>query len=172
MESSLALQPQALALSKLLLARRQTVSCVESCTGGMLACMLTALAGSSAWFDCAYVVYTNRAKMRCVGVPAELLEQHGAVSEPVAQAMAHGGIAHSDADYCVGITGIAGPDGGSLSKPVGTVCLAWASRGGLSHVTTEHFPGDRAAVRRQSAARALQGLIQQVGDAPQQAAHV
>ena len=170
MESSPALHTQVLELSGLLLARGQTVGCVESCTGGMLACTLTDLAGSSEWFDGAHVVYSNRAKTRSVGVPADLIDRHGAVSEPVGLAMARGGIEHGDADYCVGITGIAGPDGGLPDKPVGTVCFAWASRAGQERVATEHFTGDRAAVRTQSVARALSGLIQLVGDTPK--AHV
>ena len=167
MESSSALRTQVLELSGLLLARGQTVSCVESCTGGMLACMLTDPPGSSAWFESSYVVYSNRAKTSAVGVPADLIDRHGAVSEPVGRAMARGGIEHTCADYCVGITGIAGPDGGSADKPVGTVCFAWASRAGQEQVATEHFSGDRAAVRTQSVARALSGLIKLVGDAPE-----
>ena len=167
MESSSALRTQVLELSGLLLARGQTVSCVESCTGGMLACMLTEMAGSSAWFESSYVVYSNRAKTRTVGVPADLIDRHGAVSEAVGRAMARGGIELTCADYCVGITGIAGPDGGLPDKPVGTVCFAWASRAGRLHSATEHFTGDRTAVRTQSVAKALAGLIDLVGDAPE-----
>jgi nicotinamide-nucleotide amidase len=131
----------------------------ESCTGGWVARALTAVPGCSDWFERGYVAYSNAAKREDLGVPAETIERHGAVSEETARAMAAGALARSRADLALAVTGIAGPSGGSLAKPVGTVCFAWA-RGSKIRSETRRFDGDRESVRHQSVIRALQGLLE------------
>jgi nicotinamide-nucleotide amidase len=130
----------------------------ESCTGGGISQAITEIAGSTGWFDCGFVVYSNASKTELVDVPAALLAQHGAVSEEVAAAMAHGALANSNAHVALSTTGIAGPSGAVPGKPVGTVCFGWA-RG--EHVHTERlvFQGDRRAVREQTVRHALEGLL-------------
>lgn len=149
-------------LGDLLLERGEWLAVAESCTGGWLAQSVTAIAGSSAWFDRGFVTYSNAAKMEMLGVPEITLERHGAVSDAVARAMAQGALANSCADWTVAITGIAGPGGGSPQKPVGTVCFAWASNDGGCEALTCHFAGDRASVREQSVRFALNGLLDRV----------
>ena len=134
----------------------------ESCTGGWVAQCLTAIAGSSAWFDRGFVTYSNEAKQEMLGVPPDMLAEHGAVSQPVAVAMAEGALRNSRADWAVAITGIAGPTGGSPQKPVGTVCFAWGCRDGRIVTSTRHFPGSREDVRAQSVEHALSGLIERM----------
>lgn len=143
----------------LLLERGEWLAAAESCTGGWLAQSVTAIAGSSTWFDRGFVTYSNAAKIDMLGVPESTLERHGAVSEAVARAMAQGALTHSRADWVVAITGIAGPGGGSAEKPVGTVCFAWASKDGGCEATNCHFSGDRTSVREQSVNFALNGLL-------------
>ena len=133
----------------------------ESCTGGGVAQAITAIAGSSEVFDRGFVTYSNEAKVEALAVPRALIDEHGAVSEPVALAMARGALAASRAQVAVAVTGIAGPGGGTPLKPVGTVCFAWAVRGGGQAVETRRLPGDRAAVRSASVAIALAGLARQ-----------
>lgn len=145
-----------------LLAKRLTLVTAESCTGGWVAQCLTAIAGSSEWFDRGFVTYSNQAKREMLGVPAEMLMEHGAVSQQVVASMAQGALRHSSADWAVAITGIAGPGGGSADKPAGTVCFAWAARDGALSVETCHFHGDREAVRAQSVAHALSRLIESI----------
>ena len=130
----------------------------ESCTGGMIAAACTDLAGSSSWFERGFVTYSNAAKTELLGVDAAWIEQHGAVSETVARAMALGAIAHSKAQVSVAVTGVAGPGGGSADKPVGTVWLGWSVAG---LVTSERmlFAGDRAAVRAATVRHALYRLV-------------
>jgi nicotinamide-nucleotide amidase len=130
----------------------------ESCTGGGAAQAVTDIAGSSGWFERGFVTYSNAAKSELLGVPAELIAQHGAVSEEVAAAMAAGAVAHSGAHVALSTTGIAGPGGAVPGKPVGTVCFGWAGPGGTR---TERlvFGGDRRAVREQAVAHSLQGLL-------------
>jgi nicotinamide-nucleotide amidase len=140
-------------------ARRAMLATAESCTGGGIAAAVTAIAGSSEWFDRGFVTYSNQAKEDMLGVPREVLEAHGAVSEPVAREMALGALRHSQAQWSVAVTGIAGPGGGSEAKPVGTVCLGWAGPSG-ARVVTRHFEGDREQVRRQTVIAALQGIIE------------
>lgn len=149
-------------LGKLLLERGEWLTAAESCTGGWLAQSVTAIAGSSGWFDRGFVTYSNAAKVDMLGVPETTLERHGAVSEATARAMAQGALAHSRADWAVAITGIAGPSGGSAEKPVGTVCFAWAGREQGCEAQTCRFDGDRAAVREQSVRHALNGLLARV----------
>ena len=146
------------AAERVLLSCRQrglTVSTVESCTGGLVAATLTAIAGSSDVVDRAWVTYSNEAKHQMVSVPWDTLEAHGAVSEPVARAMASGALDRCKADLSVSVTGVAGPGGGSAEKPVGLVHFAGARRG-VTVVTERHvFPGDRDAIRRVSVLTAL-----------------
>ena len=153
-------------LGALLLGERQTLVTAESCTGGWVAQCLTAIAGSSEWFDRGFVTYSNAAKQEMLGVPAEMLAEHGAVSQPVAVAMAEGALRNSRADWGVAVTGIAGPSGGSLQKPVGTVCFAWVCRDGRVATGTCHFAGNREEVRAQSVEHALAGLLEQFRQSP------
>jgi nicotinamide-nucleotide amidase len=141
-------------------ARGATVTAAESCTGGWVAKALTDIAGSSAWFERGFVTYSNEAKSQTIGVSEETLAQHGAVSEPVVVEMAIGALKAARADYAVAISGIAGPDGGSAGKPVGTVWFAFASARGEGITRRECFTGDRESVRRQATAYALQTLWQ------------
>lgn len=136
-------------------ARGKRIATAESCTGGLIAATLTAIAGSSDVVDCGYVTYSNEAKTSLIGVPRALIAEHGAVSEPVARAMAEGALARSLGDVTIAVTGVAGPGGGSAAKPVGLVWFGCA-RAGFETVTWHAvFPGDRAAVRRATVIRAL-----------------
>ncbi|MDX1433842.1 MAG: nicotinamide-nucleotide amidohydrolase family protein [Gammaproteobacteria bacterium] len=143
-----------------LLARGSMLATAESCTGGLAASVVTAVPGSSRWFERGFVTYSNEAKCDMLGVGAETLAAHGAVSEAAVAEMARGALAHSRAGVSLAISGVAGPGGGSAAKPVGTVCLAWASRDGTAHARRVHCAGDRAAVRRQAVALALTGVLE------------
>jgi len=134
------------------------ISCAESCTGGLLASLCTDLAGSSQWFERGFVTYSNLAKQQMLGVEAETLQLFGAVSEQTAAAMVRGAKARSQADLSVSITGIAGPTGGSVEKPVGTVCFGFIDAANQISTVTRQFAGDRSQVRWQSALFALQQL--------------
>lgn len=131
----------------------------ESCTGGWVAQCVTAVAGSSGWFERGFVVYSNEAKSELLGVDPGLIAEHGAVSAAVVRAMTAGALRHSRADVAVAVSGIAGPGGGTPEKPVGTVWLAWQCRDGDSRALCFSFEGDRQAVRRQAVIAALQGVI-------------
>ncbi|MBL8413808.1 MAG: CinA family protein [Propionivibrio sp.] len=144
----------------LLLANGQKLATAESCTGGWVGQCLTAVAGSSDWFERGFVTYSNVAKHEMLGVDNETLLAHGAVSEATAAAMAAGALRHSHADWALAITGVAGPGGGSPDKPVGTVCFAWAGAEGQLDSQTCHFKGAREEVRAQSVAHALNGLLE------------
>jgi nicotinamide-nucleotide amidase len=146
-------------LAAILLRRQATLAVAESCTGGWVAKCLTDLAGSSQWFERGFVTYSNRSKQEMLGVSADTLDSHGAVSEATVREMAAGVLRHSPADLALAISGIAGPGGETPGKPVGTVCFAWVVRAGGRRVETRHFDGDREAVRRQSVAHALAGLL-------------
>lgn len=146
-------------LARALTDRGWQIATAESCTGGLIAATCTDLAGSSAWFDRGVVTYSNQAKTDLLGVPPAMIEAHGAVSEPVARAMAEGLLARGPADVAVAVTGIAGPGGGSPHKPVGTVWLAWAVRSGETWAERHLWLGDRADVRRQTVRQALTGLL-------------
>jgi nicotinamide-nucleotide amidase len=135
----------------------------ESCTGGWVAQAITAISGSSAWFERGFVTYTNTSKREMLGVKTELLSRFGAVSEPTARAMAEGALSHSRAQAAVAVTGIAGPSGGTPEKPVGSVWFAWAGKERATTSTRRQFSGDRDAVRRQAVATALQGLLEFLG---------
>lgn len=134
-------------LLDVLRARGLMVATAESCTGGLIAAALTEIAGSSAVVDRGFVTYSNAAKVGMLGVPLALIEAHGAVSAPVAQAMAEGALARSDAQLAVSVTGVAGPAGGSPEKPVGTVWFGFAARNHPTATQRVQFPGDRAAIR-------------------------
>jgi nicotinamide-nucleotide amidase len=135
-----------------------TLATAESCTGGWVAKLCTDLPGSSHWFECGFVTYSNRAKQTLLGVQAETLLEHGAVSEETVVEMVAGTLVRSGADVALAISGIAGPGGGSEEKPVGLVCFAWGRRGLPARCESCRFDGDREAVRRQAAAHALRGL--------------
>jgi nicotinamide-nucleotide amidase len=134
----------------------------ESCTGGWIAQVVTSLAGSSNWFDSGFVTYSNAAKQKLLGVPVELFEEGGpgAVSKETVRAMTAGALANTTADVVVATSGIAGPDGGSDEKPVGTVWIGWASRDGRSRSRVYHFEGDRYSIRLKSVEQALRGIIE------------
>lgn len=136
----------------------------ESCTGGGVAHAITDIAGSSEWFDCGFVTYSNASKTRLLNIPAEVIARHGAVSEEVAAAMAEGAVANSNAQASVSTTGIAGPGGAVPGKPVGTVCFGWRCNG---KTFTERlvFSGDRQAVREQTVIHSLQGLLRHLENA-------
>jgi nicotinamide-nucleotide amidase len=157
------------ALAEALLERGWRIATAESCTGGLIAAACTERAGSSDWFERGFVTYSNAAKTELLGVAAGLIDAHGAVSEPVARAMAAGAVQRAPVDLAVAVTGVAGPGGGSATKPVGTVWLAWAWRTADGSVQTqaEHrcFEADRAAVRDATVTRALQGLVERAGPA-------
>ena len=153
------------ATAELLLKKGWMLATAESCTGGLIAGACTELAGSSAWFERGFVSYSNAAKTELLGVDAALIEAHGAVSEPVARAMAEGAIAHSAARAAVAVTGVAGPTGGSPDKPVGTVWFGW-SAGGQVRTERRRFDGDRAAVRAATVHYALQTLVGLLGPQP------
>jgi nicotinamide-nucleotide amidase len=162
MNTAQMLEALAARLGQALLQRRLLLSTAESCTAGGVAYAVTQVAGSSRWFDRAFVTYSNAAKRQMLGVAAVDLRQYGAVSEQVARAMARGALDGSDAQLAVAVTGIAGPGGGSAAKPVGLVCFCWAlRRAGDLRLCAEsrHFDGDRAAVRTQSIIAALEGLL-------------
>ena len=142
------------AVAETLLRRQWMLATAESCTGGMVAAACTDLAGSSSWFERGFVTYSNAAKTQMLDVGAQMIATHGAVSEPVARAMAQGALQHSAAQVALAITGVAGPGGGSDAKPVGTVWFAFAGPWGV-HSEVQHFGGDRAAVRQAAALHAL-----------------
>lgn len=163
------LDPQhesARALASILLERGWKIALAESCTGGLVCATLTDLAGSSDWFERGYITYSNQAKTECLGVPAEMISSCGAVSEPVAISMAEGARLNADVNVAISITGVAGPTGGSLGKPVGTVCFAWAIKKNMANDEvettsfTQQFLGDRQTVREQARDYALSKLIE------------
>lgn len=149
------------ALATRLRNRGERLATAESCTGGLIAAACTDLAGSSDWFERGVVSYSNRAKTELLGVPAVLIEQHGAVSEPVALAMAQGLLQRAPVQWTIAVTGIAGPGGAVPGKPVGTVWIAWAHGAG-AQAERCHFDGDRAAVRTATVRHALHGLLQRM----------
>ena len=149
-------------LGQLLKASSSTLATAESCTGGGIAEAVTRIAGSSGWFERGWVTYSNKAKAVELGVAPGVIREEGAVSEAVVRLMAEGARARAGVTWAVAVSGVAGPDGGSPDKPVGTVWLAWAGPQGVV-VEGCLFPGDRAAVRQQTVEMALSGLIRQMG---------
>ena len=154
-----ALSMRALAVASALKAQGRTLALAESCTGGWIAKCCTDLSGSSAWFEAGFVTYSKRAKSEALGVRAASLQRYGAVSEIVAAEMARGARSAAHADWAISVTGIAGPDGGSPDKPVGTVCFGWVGPDDEPETETCLFAGDRDEVRRQTVAHALDGLL-------------
>ncbi|MGB4810906.1 MAG: nicotinamide-nucleotide amidohydrolase family protein [Methylophilaceae bacterium] len=134
----------------------------ESCTGGMVAQSITSIAGSSAWFDRGFVSYSNAAKVEMLGVSAQTLADYGAVSEQTAAEMAMGALKQSHATVAGSITGVAGPDGGSPEKPVGTVCFAWVGKNFATVAVTMHFVGNREEIRQQAAHFLMARLVDQL----------
>lgn len=153
------LQELAIRIGAALRARDRVLALAESCTGGWIAKVITDVPGSSGWFDRGFVTYSNTAKADLLGVRKATIATHGAVSGEVVAEMAAGALQRSSADVVVAVSGVAGPDGGSPDKPVGTVYLAWMLDDGLLHTECRHFPGDREAVRSQTVAAALEGLL-------------
>ncbi|MDR2128632.1 MAG: CinA family protein [Burkholderiaceae bacterium] len=149
-----ALPPLVQTLAATLRARQWLLTTAESCTGGLIAAACTDADGASGWFERGFVTYSNAAKRELLGVSAALIETHGAVSEPVARAMAEGALEHARAHVSLAVTGIAGPGGGSAAKPVGTVWFAWCVTG-HTHSQMRCFAGDRAAVRAATVRHAL-----------------
>lgn len=141
-------------------ANGKMIATAESCTGGGIATLITEIAGSSAWFDCAFVTYSNRAKIQLLGVQPTTLARYGAVSEQVALEMAMGALAHSTADCAIAVTGIAGPDGGSLEKPVGTVFIARCDKNETARGFKKQFWGNRHQIRTQTIRMALAWLLE------------
>ena len=141
-------------------ARKLMLATAESCTGGWVGQVVTMVPGSSIWFDRGFFTYTDDAKHEMLGVRAETLKKFGAVSEKTVREMIEGTLSHSKAHVALAVSGIAGPDGGSPGKPVGTVCLAWGKKKGPPpHSVIRHYAGDRDAVRRQSVIAALEGVL-------------
>ncbi|MGY0504030.1 CinA family protein [Luteimonas sp. e5] len=147
----------------LLCAEREMLVTAESCTGGWIAKTVTGIAGSSQWFDCGMVAYSYEAKQALLGVRPQTLEVHGAVSRECVMEMVSGALVKSGGTIAVAVTGIAGPGGGSEDKPVGTVWIGWKRRGGYTRAELFRFDGDRDAVRRQTVAAALHGVLQANG---------
>jgi nicotinamide-nucleotide amidase len=157
--SDAALRALAERAGAVLFARQHRVAVAESCTGGWLAKCLTDIPGSSQWFECGYVTYSNAAKEQALGVAASVIESFGAVSRPTVEQMATGALHYSGAALAVAITGVAGPDGGTPTRPVGLVWFARAQRAGALTALEERFSGDREAVRRAAVATALRLII-------------
>jgi len=153
------LEDLAAQVGECLLARRLRLATAESCTGGWVAQAITATPGCSQWFERGFVTYSNDAKMEMLGVRPDTLANHGAVSEATVREMAEGALARSHGQVAVAVSGVAGPGGGSLEKPVGTVCLAWAGSGAPTQTRRVQLLGNREAIRRQAVAAALQGIL-------------
>ncbi len=150
-------------LGEMLAARGAKLTTAESCTGGWIAAAVTHVPGSSAWFDRGFVTYSNDAKRAALGVSARTLLDHGAVSEQTVREMVDGALIESGAQYALAVSGVAGPGGGSLEKPVGTVWIAWGAPGGVRLARRFRFGGDREAVRRAAVAAALAGMVDLAG---------
>jgi len=146
-----------------LLANNLVLVTAESCTGGWISQCVTDIAGSSQWFDRGFVTYSNNAKQDMLGVSSETLLKFGAVSEQTVIEMVQGALKYSSADIAVAVTGIAGPTGGSDSKPVGLVWHAWATRNSQPVVRSEHYLGSRRQVREQAVTTALEGILRLAG---------
>lgn len=146
-----------------LCARGWMLATAESCTGGWVGQLLTSLPGSSQWYERGFITYANAAKIEMLGVPADVIDEHGAVSEQTASAMAAGALTHSHAQATLAISGIAGPAGGTPKKPVGLVCYGWALADGTLMSSTCRLDGDREEIRSRAVAAAMRGLIDLLG---------
>lgn len=147
-------------LGQLLKQKNWMLASAESCTGGWLGQTVTAVAGSSQWYERGFITYTNLSKQEMLGVSAATLDAHGVVSEETVREMAQGALRHSRAQISVSVSGIAGPGGGTQKKPVGSVCIAWATTEGTLLSTTCRLGGDREEIRARAVAAALRGLIE------------
>jgi nicotinamide-nucleotide amidase len=156
------LEALAVEVGERLKAKGMKIATAESCTGGWVGEVLTAIAGSSDYYERGFITYSNRSKQEMLNVPGETLDKHGAVSEETVRAMAAGAVASSQADVALSISGVAGPGGGSARNPVGTVCFGWALKGSAAQSARRQFQGDREAVRRQSVIFALQGVLERL----------
>ncbi|MBB1087389.1 CinA family protein [Lysobacter sp. SG-8] len=161
--TDIALRELAGQVAQTAIAQHHRLTTAESCTGGWIAKSLTDIAGSSEWFECGITAYSYEAKQALLGVQPHTLEEHGAVSRETVMEMVSGALVQSGASAAVAVTGIAGPGGGTDDKPVGTVWIAWKRRGGYPTAVVFHFDGDRDAVRRQTVAAALHGLVELMG---------
>jgi len=150
-------------LGEKLCARGWMLATAESCTGGWVGQLITSLPGSSQWYERGFITYANAAKIEMLGVPAETIDEHGAVSEATAAAMAAGALRNSHAQATLAISGIAGPGGGTPQKPVGLVCYGWALEDGTVMSSTCRLDGDREEIRSRAVAAALRGLIELIG---------
>ncbi|MGZ8190292.1 MAG: CinA family protein [Methylococcaceae bacterium] len=146
-------------LGRSLKSKREKIATAESCTGGWIAQIITEVPGSSAWFDRGFVTYSNLAKVQMLAVKPETLERYGAVSAETAIEMVNGALANSDADCAIAVTGIAGPDGGTAEKPVGTVYIAWKSKSKGFKVIKKQLSGDRHQIRAQTVKIAVEGAL-------------
>ncbi len=146
-------------LGQCLTANGRMIATAESCTGGGIAQIITEISGSSVWFDRGFVTYSNLSKVQMLAVNPVTLEKYGAVSEQVSVEMVMGALAHSTADCAVAVTGIAGPEGGSLEKPVGTVFIAWCYKNQTAKVIRKHYLGNRHQIRTQTVKTALEGFL-------------
>jgi len=158
------LEHQIQMLGELLLRHGLMLATAESCTGGGVAQVLTSVSGSSHWFERGFVTYSNQSKKEMLGLPDAVLQEYGAVSEQTVRAMAEGALHHSHAQVSLAVSGIAGPGGGTLDKPVGTVWLGWAGLGLPTLSRCEHFRGDREQVRYQAMIASLQGVLDMLAD--------
>ena len=151
-------------LAQIAVNRSIRVATAESCTGGWISKTLTDRAGSSQWFECGFTTYSNEAKHGMLGVDSQLIEQYGAVSEPVVAAMTAGALARSNATIAVAVSGVAGPGGGSPQKPVGTVWFSWQIQGQPAETQRILFDGDRESVRKQTVYQAIAGIVERIAD--------
>ncbi|AWV07731.1 CinA family protein [Marilutibacter maris] len=158
--TDIALRQLAEQVAQTAIAQHHRLVSAESCTGGWIAKSLTDVSGASDWFECGMTAYSYEAKQALLGVQPHTLEEHGAVSRETVMEMVSGALVHSGATAAVAVTGIAGPTGGTEDKPVGTVWIAWKRRGGYPTAVVFHFDGDRDAIRRQTVAAALHGMIE------------
>ena len=150
-------------LATLLIQKDARCAVAESCTGGLISAAMTTYPGSSQWFDCGLVTYSNTAKQEFLGVPTDILDQYGAVSQETVTAMAEGVLQRSQVQFSLAVSGIAGPEGGSLEKPVGTIWFAWASQDHPTHTATHHLSGTRTMIRKACVSIAIDGLLNIVG---------
>jgi len=146
-------------LGRFLTVHGKIIAAAESCTGGWIAQVITEIPGSSAWFERGFVTYSNQAKVDMLGVSPKTIEYYGAVSEQTATEMVAGALAHSGANCAIAVTGVAGPEGGTPNKPVGTVFIAWKNKGEKTKVVKKQFSGDRHQIRAQSVKTALEGAF-------------
>lgn len=161
-----ALEALAVRVGEALRARKLMIATAESCTGGWIGQALTAIAGSSEYVERGFITYSNESKQELLGVPEQTIRERGAVSEDTVRAMAAGAVARSRAQVSVSVSGVAGPGGGSVHNPVGTVCFGWAVPGGEPQSARRRFDGGRESVRRQAVAFALRGVLERIEALP------